>query len=60
MLQEFPKWKYHRTQPSRIVGSAEEEAGLGPEWANSPADFTEPAEVPPPPDTDGKKKKKGG
>ena len=41
--QEFPKWKYHRELPARIVDNAEQEAALGNGWADTPAAFAEPA-----------------
>ena len=37
--QEFPKWKYHATEPACIVHNPSEEADLGDGWANSPADL---------------------
>jgi hypothetical protein len=37
--QEFPKWKYHPTQPARIVHDPTEEAALGDGWVNTPAGF---------------------
>ena len=32
---EFPKWKYHKTEPAVIVESAEEEAALGKGWSST-------------------------
>jgi hypothetical protein len=34
--QEFPKYKYHRTEPERIVQNREEELALGDGWENTP------------------------
>lgn len=34
--QEYPKWKYHRTEPARIVHDREEELALGDGWENTP------------------------
>lgn len=39
MLQEYPKWMYHREAPAVIVQDPDELAALGPEWAESPADL---------------------
>jgi hypothetical protein len=39
----FPSWRYHRELPARIVASAEEDAALGEEWADTPAAFAEPS-----------------
>lgn len=33
---EYPRYKHHRTMEPRIVKSEEEEAALGPEWADFP------------------------
>lgn len=35
-LQEFPKYKYHGTEPARIVHDPEEELALGDGWENLP------------------------
>jgi hypothetical protein len=34
--QEFPKYKYHRTETERIVQNREEELALGDGWENTP------------------------
>jgi hypothetical protein len=34
--QEFPKYKYHRREPERIVRDREEELALGDGWENTP------------------------
>jgi hypothetical protein len=34
--QEFPKYKYHRSEPVRIVRDREEELALGDGWENTP------------------------
>jgi hypothetical protein len=36
VYQEFPKWKYHPTQPAKIVKNSEEEKALGKGWYNTP------------------------
>lgn len=60
MFQEFPKVKYHREEPARLVHSAAEEAGLGPGWLDVPAEYApvdpDPAEAVEEP----KPKRKGG
>ncbi|MGA2857267.1 MAG: hypothetical protein ABSE40_10375 [Candidatus Sulfotelmatobacter sp.] len=38
VYQEFPKWKYHATLPSKIVQNAGEEKALGKGWYNTPAE----------------------
>ncbi len=35
----YPRWKYHRTLPPRIVEDPGEEAELGLGWEDSPAAF---------------------
>jgi hypothetical protein len=40
-MQEYPKWKYHRTLPARTVNDPEQEAALGDGWADTPAVFAE-------------------
>ena len=42
VYQEYPKMKYHKTLPHRIVKNAEEEKALGPDWLKRPY-------MPPPP-----------
>lgn len=37
----YPKFLYHRTEQPRIVQDADEQAALGPEWAETPAAFVE-------------------
>jgi hypothetical protein len=37
--QEFPKCKYHASEPSRLVHNPDEDAALGEDWVNSPALF---------------------
>jgi len=46
-IQEFPKYKYHRTLTPRVVANPEEEADLGPGWANHPNDLLEAEPVEP-------------
>jgi len=48
MFVEYPKWLYHRNLAPRIVNGPEEEAALGPEWAQSPAAFDGVPEPTPP------------
>lgn len=38
---QYPKYKYHRTDPAKVVASADEEAALEGEWFESPADIPE-------------------
>jgi len=38
---EFPKWKYHATKESVVVGSKNEEDALGAEWVDNPAHIKE-------------------
>ena len=38
---QFPSWRYHRTEPARIVHNADELAELGEGWADTPAAFDE-------------------
>lgn len=41
---DFPKWKYHKTQPAVIVHSESEESSLGSGWGDTPRkDATEEA-----------------
>lgn len=44
-MAEYPRWKYHPTEPARIVQDADEESGLGEGWVNSPADVDKEPEV---------------
>jgi hypothetical protein len=44
---EFPKWKYHPAKGGKIVQNPEEEAALGANWYESPADFPKPDEIQP-------------
>ena len=39
LRKQFPKWKYHRTEPAVIVDNPQAEADLGEGWADSPAVF---------------------
>lgn len=36
IYEEFPKVKYHRTEPARIVQDSQEEAALGDDWTDTP------------------------
>lgn len=38
-MQRYPKWKFHRTERAKVVQNEEEDKALGPDWAESPADF---------------------
>ena len=35
----FPSWRYHRTEPARLVNDPAEDAELGDGWADTPAAF---------------------
>jgi hypothetical protein len=35
----YPKWKYHAENSAVVIGSPDEEASLGAEWKDSPAEF---------------------
>lgn len=37
--EQFPKWKYHRTETARVVNDADEEDALGDGWFDK-SDFT--------------------
>lgn len=37
MPQEYPRWKYHQTEPAVIVQDAEADKALGKDWHNDPA-----------------------
>jgi len=39
LKREYPKWKYHRTEPAVIVKDPDEEADLGEGWADRPGAF---------------------
>jgi hypothetical protein len=41
----YPKWLYHPTQEARIVPDEAAHKALGPEWAESPADFAKESAV---------------
>lgn len=48
---EYPKWKFHPEKEAVIVQSQKEERKLGPDWADSPAEYgveTCPGEDPDP------------
>lgn len=38
-MQEFPKWKYHRSNPACVVDDRKHEISLGDEWEDTPAAF---------------------
>lgn len=42
----FPSWRYHKSQPARIVQTQADSDALGPEWADSPAAFAPKPAVP--------------
>lgn len=42
--ERFPHWKYHAVKGQRLVNNEAEEAALGPDWYESPADA---ADAPP-------------
>jgi len=33
---EYPAWRYHATEPAKIIADQEEDAALGPGWFNHP------------------------
>lgn len=35
----YPSWRYHRTEPARIVNDPAEEEALGAGWTDTPAAF---------------------
>jgi len=39
LKREYPKWKYHRTEPAVIVEDPLAEAELGEGWGDRPAAF---------------------
>ncbi len=39
LKREYPKWRYHRTEPAVIVEDPQAEADLGEGWADTPAAF---------------------
>lgn len=41
-MNEYPKYKFHKTKDPVIVKDAKEEKALGPGWAESPAFFEKP------------------
>lgn len=41
----YPRWRYHRTLPARIVATVEDDRALGEDWANTPAAFYERVEA---------------
>lgn len=43
MLQNYPKWKYHRSGRSIVVNDADAEAALGEGWSDSPNPYSLPA-----------------
>lgn len=46
-VQKYPGWRFHASEPPRLVTNEYEEAELGPDWAESPAAFAlpDPAEL---------------
>jgi hypothetical protein len=45
LRREYPKWKYHRNKAGAVVDNPEEEAALGPGWADAPGAFSEEAAI---------------
>lgn len=43
--RNYPRCKYHATEPPILVRSADEEAALSNEWFNSPADIPQTKKV---------------
>ena len=52
MREIYPKYKYHHTHEPKVVNTPEEEAELGDEWKESPADHLHKAEKPIAPSVD--------
>ena len=46
-MADYPAWRYHATQPARIVESVEEDLKLGQGWFNNPK-LESPAKAEPP------------
>lgn len=44
--QEYPKWLYHATEPSRLAADAEKHAEMGPGWFESPTEVNDPYGIP--------------
>lgn len=42
---QYPKYKYHATEPAKVVDSADEDSALGDGWVDSPVEA--PAEAAP-------------
>lgn len=38
LAEGYPSYRYHATEPRRIVATLEEDIALGPGWFNSPKD----------------------
>lgn len=38
-MSSYPKWLYHRTQAPELVADEAAHKALGPQWAETPADF---------------------
>jgi hypothetical protein len=45
LRREYPKWKYHRNKAGVVVKNPQEEAALGPGWADAPGAFNEEAAI---------------
>lgn len=59
-MQCFPSWRYHRTEPARIVNDPLELDALGEGWADTPAAFDAAEPIAPPPAERSQKKVKHG
>ncbi len=44
-MEDYPRWKYHATDPACIVKNAEEEKSLGEEWGNAPVEAVKKSTV---------------
>lgn len=42
-MSQYPKWKYHASQPAKIVQTQQQESALGAGWTDSPATVNDPA-----------------
>lgn len=44
-MQNFPKWKYHATNPALVVDDEVAEEALGAEWFDTPADAADASTI---------------
>lgn len=43
--KHYPSWRYHKSEPAKIIHSEAEHEALGDEWKQSPADHEMKEEV---------------